>query len=83
MYGEEGRLSMVQPILAVDDSAPIREMIVSILTPRGHRVATAENGREALQRLRAAGLSLTAIGAKVGISKSAVHRMLLEPESGR
>lgn len=45
---------MVEPILAVDDSAPIREMIVSILAPRGHRVATAENGREALQRLRAA-----------------------------
>lgn len=53
MSWEESRVSMVEPILAVDDSAPIREMIVSILTPRGHRVATAENGREALQRLRA------------------------------
>ncbi len=42
------------PILAVDDSAPIREMIVSVLRPRGHHVITAGNGREALQRLRAA-----------------------------
>ncbi|HEV2404348.1 MAG TPA: response regulator, partial [Ktedonobacterales bacterium] len=44
---------VLEPILAVDDSAPIREMISSILSPRGHRVATASNGREALQRLRA------------------------------
>lgn len=29
-------------------------MIVSVLGPRGHRVVTAGNGREALQRLRAA-----------------------------
>ncbi|MGH2515413.1 MAG: response regulator [Ktedonobacterales bacterium] len=43
-----------EPILAVDDSAPIRDMIVSMLAPRGYRVATAANGREALQRLRAA-----------------------------
>jgi CheY-like chemotaxis protein len=42
------------PILAVDDSAPIREMIVSVLRPRGHHVITAGNGREALQRLCAA-----------------------------
>ncbi len=49
-----GRMSALEPILAVDDSAPIREMIVSVLAPRGHRVATAANGREALQRLRAA-----------------------------
>ncbi|MEO7000303.1 MAG: response regulator [Ktedonobacterales bacterium] len=43
-----------EPILAVDDSAPIREMIVSVLSPRGYRVTTASDGREALQRLRAA-----------------------------
>ncbi|HEX6820360.1 MAG TPA: response regulator [Ktedonobacterales bacterium] len=43
---------VLEPILAVDDSAPIREMISSILAARGHRVATAANGREALQRLR-------------------------------
>lgn len=43
---------VLEPILAVDDSAPIREMISSILVARGHRVATAANGREALQRLR-------------------------------
>lgn len=42
------------PILAVDDSAPIREMIRSVLAPRGHRVVTAQNGREAIERLRAA-----------------------------
>lgn len=41
-------------ILAVDDSAPIREMIVSILGARGYRVIGAGDGREALQRLRAA-----------------------------
>lgn len=43
-----------EPILAVDDSAPIREMITTILTPRGYRVSTANDGREALQRLKAA-----------------------------
>ncbi|MGH2502352.1 MAG: response regulator [Ktedonobacterales bacterium] len=42
------------PILAVDDSAPIREMIVSVLSSKGYRVLTAADGREALQRLRAA-----------------------------
>lgn len=42
------------PILAVDDSAPIREMIVSVLSAKGYQVATAADGREALQRLRAA-----------------------------
>jgi CheY-like chemotaxis protein len=44
----------LEPILAVDDSASIREMIVSVLASRGYRVATAADGREALQRLRAA-----------------------------
>ena len=47
-------MSALAPILAVDDSAPIREMIVAVLAPRGHRVATAANGREALDRLNAA-----------------------------
>lgn len=42
------------PILAVDDSAPIREMIVSVLASKGYRVSAAADGREALQRLRAA-----------------------------
>ena len=44
----------LEPILAVDDSQPMRYMIVTMLVPRGYRVATAANGREALQRLRAA-----------------------------
>ncbi|HLZ24630.1 MAG TPA: response regulator [Ktedonobacterales bacterium] len=44
----------LEPILAVDDSAPIRDMIVTMLAPRGYRIATAANGREALRRLRAA-----------------------------
>lgn len=43
-----------EPVLAVDDSPPIREMIVTILAARGHRVTTAADGREALRRLRAA-----------------------------
>jgi CheY-like chemotaxis protein len=42
-----------EPVLAVDDSAPIREMIVSVLKPHGHHVITAANGQEALQRLHA------------------------------
>src|SRR5215471_9320700 len=42
-----------EPILAVDDSAPIREMIVSVLNPHGHHVITAANGQEALLRLSA------------------------------
>jgi CheY-like chemotaxis protein len=43
---------MAAPILAVDDSAPIREMIVSVLAPRGYHVVTARDGREALDKLR-------------------------------
>ena len=42
-----------EPILAVDDSAPIREMIGSVLKPHGHHVITATNGQEALLRLEA------------------------------
>lgn len=44
----------LEPILAVDDSQPMRDMIVTMLVPRGYHIATAANGREALQRLRAA-----------------------------
>lgn len=52
----EGRVRMSPrtPILAVDDSAPIREMIVSVLAPRGHKVVTAADGQEALDLLRSA-----------------------------
>src|SRR5690348_8590841 len=45
-------VGMAAPILAVDDSAPIREMIVSVLAPRGYHVLTARDGREALDKLR-------------------------------
>lgn len=41
-------------VLAVDDSALIREMISSVLASKGYRVVAAGDGREALQRLRAA-----------------------------
>lgn len=41
-------------VLVVDDSASIREMIVSVLANKGYRVVAAADGREALQRLRAA-----------------------------
>jgi CheY-like chemotaxis protein len=44
-------MAALEPILAVDDSAPIREMIAAILSARGHRVVTAADGREALDRL--------------------------------
>ena len=42
------------PVLAVDDSASIREMISTVLIAHGLRVVTATDGREALVRLRAA-----------------------------
>ncbi|HEU5345941.1 MAG TPA: response regulator [Ktedonobacterales bacterium] len=42
------------PILAVDDSASIREMITSVLKARGYEVTPAADGREALQKLRTA-----------------------------
>jgi CheY-like chemotaxis protein len=42
------------PVLVVDDTAPFREMISAVLAPRGHRITTAANGREALSRLRLA-----------------------------
>jgi CheY-like chemotaxis protein len=43
---------MAIPILAVDDSAPIREMIASILKPKGYHVLTARGGRDALEKLQ-------------------------------
>jgi CheY-like chemotaxis protein len=43
-----------RPVLVVDDTGPFREMISAILVPRGYRVMTAVNGREALSRLRLA-----------------------------
>lgn len=45
---------MAVQILAVDDSAPIREMIVAVLAPRGYQVETARNGRDALEKLHSA-----------------------------
>ena len=47
-------MAALEPILAVDDSAPIREMIAAILSARGHRVVSAADGREALERLGSA-----------------------------
>lgn len=43
-----------RPILAVDDSAPIREMIISVLSSKGYQVTPAADGHQALQRLRSA-----------------------------
>lgn len=42
------------PVLAVDDSASIREMISTVLIGHGFRVVTARDGKEALVHLRAA-----------------------------
>ncbi|HEX9036279.1 MAG TPA: response regulator [Ktedonobacterales bacterium] len=42
------------PVLAVDDSGSIREMIATVLAGHGYRVVTAANGKEALMRLHAA-----------------------------
>ena len=47
-------VGMAIPVLAVDDSAPIREMIVSVLEPRGYRVLTAHDGCDAIEKLRQA-----------------------------
>ena len=41
------------PVLVVDDSDDIREMIKFVLDERGYRVVEAGNGREALQLARA------------------------------
>ena len=38
-------------ILVVDDEEPIRKLIVSLLSPRGHQCVTANNGREALDKI--------------------------------
>jgi diguanylate cyclase (GGDEF)-like protein len=38
-------------ILVVDDDEPIRKLIVSLLSPRGHQCVTADNGREALEKM--------------------------------
>lgn len=43
-----------EPILVVDDTATFRDMVVAILSPRGYRVATATNGREAIEWLASA-----------------------------
>lgn len=43
---------MTGAILVVDDSAPIREMVVTVLAPRGFHVLTARDGSDALEKLR-------------------------------
>src|SRR5262249_18145686 len=48
---EEPRMSPRAPILTVDDSGPIRDMIVSVLAARGRLVITARDGHQGLQRL--------------------------------
>jgi diguanylate cyclase (GGDEF)-like protein len=37
-------------ILVVDDEEPMRKLIVSFLSPKGHQCVTANNGREALDK---------------------------------
>lgn len=44
----------MQPVLVVDDTMAYREMVGAILARRGYRVSSAANGREGLDRLRAA-----------------------------
>jgi len=39
-------------ILVVDDDEPVRKLVVSLLSPRGHQCATANNGREALDKIK-------------------------------
>src|SRR4051794_20809073 len=48
LNGRGGR----RPILVVDDSVSIREALRELLEVEGYSVAEAENGREALERLR-------------------------------
>jgi two-component system cell cycle response regulator len=38
-------------ILVVDDDEPMRKLIVSLLSPRGHQCVTASSGREALDKM--------------------------------
>jgi diguanylate cyclase (GGDEF)-like protein len=38
-------------ILIVDDEEPTRKLIVSLLSPKGHQCVTANNGREALDKM--------------------------------
>src|SRR4030042_532996 len=38
-------------ILVVDDDEPMRKLIVSLLSPRGHQCVTASDGREALDKI--------------------------------
>jgi chemosensory pili system protein ChpA (sensor histidine kinase/response regulator) len=89
----------LQPILAVDDSAPIREMIATILAPRRHRVVLAADGLEALQRLRDAvepfvvlldivmprldGLAVCAEVERDSALRAAGHRIILMSSSVR
>lgn len=87
------------PVLAVDDSAPIREMVATVLAPRGYRVHTAADGREALARLRLAvepyvilldivmpvldGLGVCAEIARDTHLRAASHRVILMSSSLR
>ena len=38
-------------VLVVDDEEPMRKLIVSLLSPKGHQCVTANNGREALDKI--------------------------------
>ncbi len=43
---------LLKSILIVDDDADVREMLCQFFTIEGYSVATAQNGREALDKLR-------------------------------
>lgn len=43
---------MTKTILSVDDSKPIRDMVTFTLEPEGYRVVCAENGQDALDKMR-------------------------------
>jgi len=52
-------------ILVIDDERGMREGVKRILTPRGHRVQTAETGTEALDILRSHAIDLALVDLKM------------------
>lgn len=57
----------VKQILVVDDEVNVRRLLVEVLKKDGHRVSTAENGKQALEMMAASGADLVLMDIKMPV----------------
>jgi len=79
-----GLAAPVRTIMVVDDSATQRHYLVELLTRRGYRVLTADNGTDALRTIRAERPSLVVMDVVMpGVNGFQVTRALVRDPDTR